>query len=119
VDEEDEIQPRALDESDEDEQNNPGDVPGDEGMETPEPDIEGNAPQVEDPGHHVLNPSRIEHLRFAQEFIHQVSHATLDNGRLDDLTIDYLRYPEEGPVDISDPDTRLSLDIFFILQQRF
>ena len=112
MDEEDEIQPRALDESDEDEQNNPGDVPGDEGMETPEPDIEGNAPQVEDPGHHVLNPSRIEHLRFAQEFIHQVSHATLDNGRLDDLTIDYLRYPEEGPVDISDPDTRLSLDIF-------
>ena len=114
VDEEDGNQAGEPNEFDEDEQNNPGlgEVPGGEGMEAPEPDIEGNAPQVEEPGHQVLNPSRIEHLRFAQEFIHQVSHATLDNGRLDDLTIDYLRYPEEGPVNISDPDTRLSLDIF-------
>ena len=112
MDEEDEIQAVELNESDEDEQNNPGEVPGDEGMEIPEPDIERNAPQVEEPAHQIPNPSRIEHLRFAQEFIHQVSHATLNNGRLDDLTIDYLRYPKEGPVDISDPDTRLSLDIF-------
>jgi len=112
VDKEDEIQARSLNESDEDEQNNPGDVPGDEGMGAPEPDIEGNAPEVEEPGHRVLNPSRIEHLRFAQEFIHEVSHATLDNGGLDDLTIDYLRYPDETPVDISDPDTRLSLNVF-------
>ena len=109
---EDEIQARALNESDKDEQNNSRGVLGDERMETPEPNIKGNAPQVEEPGHHVLNPSCIKHLHFAQEFIHQVSHATLDNGRLNDLTIDYLRYPEEGPVDISDPDTCLSLDIF-------
>jgi hypothetical protein len=112
VDEEDEIQARAHNEFDEYEQNNPGDVPGDEGIQIPEHDIEGNAPQVEEPGPQVLNPSLIEHLRFAQEFIYQVSHATLDNGRLDDLTIDYLKYPEEGPVDISDPDTRLSLGLF-------
>jgi hypothetical protein len=81
-------------------------------MGTLEPDIEGNAPQVEEPGHQVLNPSHIEHLHFAQEFIYKVSHDTLDNGRLDDLTIDHLRYPDEAPVDISDPDTRLSLNVF-------
>ena len=66
--------------------------------------IEGNAP--------VLDPSRIEHLRFAQEFSHEVSRATLNNGRLDNLTIDNLRYPDETPVGISDPDTCLSLNIF-------
>ena len=88
MDEEDEIQAVELNESDDDDQNNPGEVLGDEGMEIPEPDIEANAPQVEEPGHQVLNPSRMEYLCFAQEFIHQVSHATLDNGRLDDLTID-------------------------------
>lgn len=39
--------------------------------------IEGNAP--------VLDPSRIEHLRFAQEFSYEVSRANLDNGGFDDL----------------------------------
>jgi len=77
VDEEDEIQDRPLNEFNEDE---PGEVLGHQRVETPEPDIEGNAP--------VLNPSRIEHLHFAQEFINEVSRATLDNGGLDDLTID-------------------------------
>ena len=109
MDEEDEHQADSLNESDEDEQNNP--APGDERIRTPEPDIGGNAPEAAEQGH-ILNPSRIEHLRFAQEFIHEVSRATLDNGGLDDLTIDYLRYPDEAPVDISDPDTRLSINVF-------
>ena len=104
MDEEDEIQDRLRNDFDEDEQDNPRGVPEHQRIDTPEPDIEGNAP--------VLNPSRIEHLRFAQEFIHEVSRATLDNGKLDDSTIDNLRYPDEAPIDISDPDTRLSLDIF-------
>lgn len=104
MDEEDEIQDRPRNDFDEDEQDNPRGVPEHQRIDTPEPDIEGNTP--------VLNPSRIEHLRFAQEFIHEVSHTTLDNGKLDDLTIDNLRYPDEAPIDISDPDTRLSLDIF-------
>lgn len=68
-------------------------------------DIVGDNPKA-----HDQDPifSRIEHLRFAQQSIAQVSRATLDNGGLDD----YLKHPEEGPVDISDPDTRLSLDVF-------
>ncbi|KAF8152444.1 hypothetical protein B0H34DRAFT_800875 [Crassisporium funariophilum] len=77
---------------------------------TPEPDIVGNDPEA----HAQEDPvfSRIEHLHFAQEFIAEVSHATLNNGGLDDVVIDYLRHPEEGPVDISDPDMRFLLAIF-------
>jgi len=37
---------------------------------------------------------------------------TLDNGKLDEDVILHLRNPEEGPVDISNPNTRLALDLF-------
>ena len=56
--------------------------------------------------------SRIEHVRFTQEFIREISQATYINGKLDESTIDRLENPLQGLVDITDPDTRLSLDLF-------
>ena len=56
--------------------------------------------------------SRIESIKICQEFISQLSNATLDNGKLDAPTLDRLRNPVEGNYDISDKDTRLSLDLF-------
>lgn len=56
--------------------------------------------------------SRIEHVRTAQEFIAEISRATYRNSKLDEFTIDRLENPLEDLVDISDPDIRLSLDLF-------
>lgn len=56
--------------------------------------------------------SRIEHVLLSQKYIQEISAATLENGKLDEEVINRLRNPTEGPVDISDPDTRLSLDLF-------
>lgn len=56
--------------------------------------------------------SQIEHIRVAQQFIELISQATLDNTKLDDSTRDRLKNPIEEPVDISDPDIRLSIDLF-------
>jgi hypothetical protein len=58
--------------------------------------------------------SRIEYVRTAQEFIAEISRATYRNSKLDDSesTIDCLENPLEDLVDISDPDIRLSLDLF-------
>ncbi|KAF8154160.1 hypothetical protein B0H34DRAFT_861033 [Crassisporium funariophilum] len=60
---------------------------------------------------HASN-SRIESIRIAQAFVEQVKEATLDNGGLDKKTIHRLRNPQRGPVDISEPDTRLSIDLY-------
>jgi hypothetical protein len=56
--------------------------------------------------------SQIEHVRDAQQFIELISQATLDNTKLDESTRDRLKNPIEEPVDISDPDIRLSIDLF-------
>lgn len=56
--------------------------------------------------------SRIEHVRVAQQFIELISQATLDNTKIDDSTRARLKNPTGGAVDISDPDLRLSLDLF-------
>ncbi|KJA14867.1 hypothetical protein HYPSUDRAFT_149831 [Hypholoma sublateritium FD-334 SS-4] len=56
--------------------------------------------------------SRVDHVRFAQEFIQEISEATYYNGKLDKTTIANLENPLEGPTDIEDPDTRLSLNLF-------
>jgi hypothetical protein len=59
--------------------------------------------------------SRIESIKITQEFIKEIHAATLDNGNLDEDVIYHLRNPLEEPVDISDPDIRLSLDLFLAL----
>jgi hypothetical protein len=56
--------------------------------------------------------SRIETIKITQAFIKEIHAATLDNGNLDDDILDRLRNPQEGPTEISDPDIRLSLDLF-------
>lgn len=60
----------------------------------------------------VVVNSRIEHIKIAQQFIKEISEATLDNGKLDAEVIERLRNPQERPIDISEPDIRLSLDLF-------
>ena len=56
--------------------------------------------------------SQIEHVNLAQKFIKEISTATLDNGNLEEDVIRRLQNPEEGPVDVSDANTRLALDLF-------
>jgi hypothetical protein len=56
--------------------------------------------------------SRIDSIKVTQDFIKEVRAATLDNGNLDDDIVHHLRNPPEQPADISDPDVRLSLDLF-------
>ena len=56
--------------------------------------------------------SRIESIKVTQEFIKEIQAASLDNGNLDEAVINQLRNPLEEPNDISDPDIRLSLDLF-------
>ena len=47
----------------------------------------------------------IEHVKLAQQFIDEISAATLDNGKPDEDVILHLRNPEEGLVNISKPNT--------------
>ena len=56
--------------------------------------------------------SPICHVRFVQELIREISSATLEHDKLDPDMLYNLRHPDTEPIDISDPDTRLSLDIF-------
>ncbi|KAM6488773.1 hypothetical protein JOM56_015778, partial [Amanita muscaria] len=56
--------------------------------------------------------SHIENVSFTQQLIHELNKATLDNDKLDPDVIDRLRNPTAEPVDISNPDVRLSLDLF-------
>ena len=60
----------------------------------------------------LMDISRIENIKITQDFIKEICAATLENGNLDDDVIHRLRNPPEEPTDISDPDVRLSLDLF-------
>ena len=80
-------------------------------------DDEEENPQLDDEEVPALAQSRIEHVNLAQKFIEEISAATLDNGNLDPDVVERLRHPEEGPVDISDPDIRLSLDLYMACEK--
>ena len=80
-------------------------------------DDEEENPQLDDEEVPALAQSRIEHVNLAQKFIEEISAATLDNGNLDPDVLERLRNPEEGPVDISDPDIRLSLDLYMACEK--
>jgi hypothetical protein len=73
----------------------------------PDPDDNQDAP--------ATATSRIENVQLALQYIEEIRAATLDNGGLDEAIIGRLRNPQQGPVDISDPDVRLSLDLFLAL----
>ena len=55
---------------------------------------------------------RIEHVKLVQDFIEEIKNATLENGKLNNDVIERLRNPDPEPVDIDDPDVRLSLDLY-------
>jgi hypothetical protein len=56
--------------------------------------------------------SQIENIKITQQFIEEIHSATFDNGGLDPSVVKRLQNPEEGLVDISDPDVRLSLGLY-------
>jgi hypothetical protein len=82
-----------------------------QGGADPESDLEAEIPSSESYDE-SSTPSRIESVRFLQEFINEIRHATLDNGKLPDDVIERLRNPLKGPVDIEDSDIILSLDLY-------
>ncbi|KAJ3917339.1 hypothetical protein F5877DRAFT_91280 [Lentinula edodes] len=76
-----------------------------------ETDEENNPPQQDD--QEGLDPvSAIERIRITQEFICEIKASKLDNGILSEDDLYRLRSPTTGLVDISDPDTCLSIDIY-------
>lgn len=56
--------------------------------------------------------SWFENISFTQQLIDRLNGAALDDDKLDQDVIDQLRNPITEPVDISDPDIRLSLNLF-------
>ena len=56
--------------------------------------------------------SPIENIKLTQEFIKAICTATFENGGLGDDVIHSLRNPCDESTSISDPDVRLSLDLF-------
>jgi len=62
-----------------------------------------------------VNPaiqSHIEHVQITQDFIQDISLATLNNGKLEDEIIEQLQNPDNAPFDMEDPDIRLSIDLY-------
>jgi len=66
----------------------------------------------EELGDTPANMSRMENIKTTQEFIKDISAATFENGCLDDDVIHHLHKPSTGLIAISDPDIRLSVDLF-------
>jgi hypothetical protein len=66
----------------------------------------------EELGDMTTNLSRIENIKFTQEFIEGIHTATFENGGLGDDIIHSLQNPCDTPTSISNPDVRLSLDLF-------
>ena len=70
----------------------------------------GNPPDAEVPGAPFV--PNVADLQTSLEFIDALKAATLDNGGLDEDVLEHLRNPLTEPADASDPDFRLSLDLF-------
>ncbi|THH07169.1 hypothetical protein EW146_g9401 [Bondarzewia mesenterica] len=58
------------------------------------------------------HPSRIEDIRITQEFIASLQTASLNSDNLDPDVLYHLRNPPSEPLNLDDPDLRLSLDVF-------
>jgi hypothetical protein len=67
---------------------------------------------LEEVGDSPTPASHIENIKVTQGFINDIRVATLKNGNLEDDVIHRLRNPPEEPTNISDPNIRLSIDIF-------
>jgi hypothetical protein len=55
---------------------------------------------------------RIGDLQIAQEFIHGLQNASLDDGNLDAVVLHQLRHPIEAPPDVDDADLLLSIRLY-------
>ena len=66
-------------------------------------------PQQHEP---ELEAATLDDLNISLSFINSIRSATLDNGGLDDETIERLRNPPEGPPDVDNPDLILAIKIF-------
>ena len=66
----------------------------------------------EELGDMTTDISHIENIKFTQEFIEGIHTATFENGGLDSDVIYCLRNPCNEPTSISDPNVRLSIDLF-------
>jgi hypothetical protein len=75
----------------------------------------GVVSELEEVGDSPTPTSRIESIKVTQEFINDIRMATLENGNLEDDVIHRLRNPPEEPTNISDPDIRLSIDLFLAI----
>ena len=64
------------------------------------------------PGTSIIPTSQIESMQVTLQFIEEIRSATLDNSNLYEAVIERLHNPEKGLIDISDPDVRLSLNLF-------
>ena len=66
----------------------------------------------EELGNMTTDISRIENIKFTQEFIKGIHTTTFENGGLDSNVIYRFHNPCNEPTSISDPDVRLSIDLF-------
>ncbi|KAJ7758457.1 hypothetical protein DFH07DRAFT_958303 [Mycena maculata] len=73
------------------------------------PPYEEEDPQPEAPG---TSASRIEDIQLSLDYIKCIQEATFENGGLEIDCVERLRDPIQEPIDISDPDLCLSLDLF-------
>ncbi|KAG6864303.1 hypothetical protein C0991_010713 [Blastosporella zonata] len=62
--------------------------------------------------------THLNNLRIGQEYINLIKSATLDNGKLDAETVKRLRSPTPRPVNIDNPDDRLSIELFTAMDAR-
>jgi hypothetical protein len=74
----------------------------DHGVRPASPVVDEQIPQI----------PHVEELRLSLEFIDALKRASLDDGNLDEGVVNMLRNPPQEPLDASDPDLRLSLDLF-------
>lgn len=86
----------------------------DESLDIEDPPVLSDADDVHPapPAVEADRLSRIDSVRFTQQLIQEISSATLENDKLDPDMFERLRNPINEAIDISDPDTRLSLDLF-------
>jgi hypothetical protein len=80
-----------------------------EASEDDEPDAPHSVPELEVEAEFI---PELTDLQMSLEFINALKAATLDNGGLDEDTLQRLRQPPTEPADPGDPDFRLSLDLF-------
>lgn len=99
----------------------PGIVPTDPGCldktsEPSNPDLESPPPNADINLKELASLACLDDIKTPMEFIRALEGASLDgpHSHLDTNTIEHLRNPPTSPVDISDPDLHLGLDLFLM-----